>query len=95
MHWSNVIKKPIISEKSAELIEKQGCYTFKIDSKASKKQVKKAIEQLFDVKVAAIKTAKIAGKSRRQRGKRKKVASSPTKKAFVTLREGKIEGWFD
>ena len=84
----DIILKPVVSEKSYGLID-EGKYTFLVDPRASKTEIKLAIEKIFGVKVAAVNTLNRAGKSRRTRfgtGKRK-----DTKRAIVTLKSGTID----
>ena len=84
----DVIIAPVVSEKSYNLID-EGKYTFLVDPRANKTEIKIAIEKIFDVKVASVNTINRKGKSRRTRfgiGKRK-----DTKRAIVTLREGSID----
>ncbi|MFD1716535.1 50S ribosomal protein L23 [Georgenia deserti] len=84
----DIIIKPIVSEKSYYLID-EGKYTFEVDPRSNKTEIKNAVEKIFDVKVASVNTANRPGKSRRTRfgiGKRK-----DTKRAIVTLREGSID----
>lgn len=94
MHYSYIIKKPIISEKSTTSAG-AGCYIFEIDPKATKHQVREAVENLFDVKVDTVRTSKIGGKVHRGGKLRKRKVGSTKKKAYVTLKEGKIEGLFE
>ncbi|WP_040162972.1 50S ribosomal protein L23 [Microbacterium gorillae] len=84
----DVIFKPVVSEKSYGLID-EGKYTFEVDPRASKTEIKLAIEKIFDVKVASVNTLNRVGKSRRTRfgtGKRKDI-----KRAIVTLKSGTID----
>jgi large subunit ribosomal protein L23 len=84
----DIIIKPIVSEKSYGLID-EGKYTFEVDPRSNKTEIKNAIEKIFDVKVASVNTANRPGKTRRTKfglGKRK-----DTKRAIVTLREGTID----
>ncbi len=85
----DVIIRPIVSEKSYSRIDANGQYTFEVAPSANKTEIKLAIEQVFNVKVAKINTLNLKGKTRRTRmglGKRK-----DTKRAIVTLREGTID----
>jgi large subunit ribosomal protein L23 len=78
----DIILKPVISEKSYGLLE-QSQYTFLVDPRSNKTEIKIAIEQIFDVKVASVNTINRNGKRKRTRtgfGKRK-----DTKRAIVTL----------
>lgn len=84
----DIILRPVVSEKSYSLID-EGKYTFLVDPRANKTEIKLAIEKIFDVKVASITTANRQGKTRRTRfgtGKRK-----DTKRAIVSLKSGSID----
>lgn len=84
----DVVFAPVVSEKSYGLID-EGKYTFLVDPRSNKTEIKIAIEEIFKVKVASVNTANRQGKSRRTRfgaGKRK-----DTKRAIITLREGTID----
>jgi large subunit ribosomal protein L23 len=84
----DVILAPVVSEKSYGLLD-EGKYTFVVDPRANKTEIKIAVEQIFSVKVASVNTINRKGKTRRTRfglGKRK-----DTKRAIVTLREGSID----
>jgi large subunit ribosomal protein L23 len=84
----DVIIVPIVSEKSYALLD-DGKYTFEVDPRSNKTEIKKAIEAIFNVKVASINTLNRVGKTRRTKfglGKRK-----DTKRAIVTLKSGTID----
>ena len=84
----DILIAPVVSEKSYSLLE-EGKYTFIVDPRANKTEIKIAIERIFDVKVDSVHTMNRQGKARRTRfgiGKRK-----DTKRAIVTLREGAID----
>ncbi|SBS73422.1 50S ribosomal protein L23 [uncultured Microbacterium sp.] len=84
----DIILKPVVSEKSYSLID-EGKYTFLVDTRATKTEIKLAIEKIFGVKVASVNTLNRVGKARRTRfgmGKRK-----DTKRAIVTLKSGTID----
>lgn len=84
----DVIIKPIVSEKSYNLID-SGKYTFEVDPRSNKTEIKQAIEQIFKVEVASVNTLNRVGKTRRTKfglGKRK-----DTKRAIVTLKSGSID----
>jgi large subunit ribosomal protein L23 len=84
----DVILSPVVSEKSYGLID-QGKYTFEVDPRANKTEIKLAIEKIFNVKVASINTLNKVGKTRRTKfgiGRRK-----DTKRAIVTLKSGSID----
>ncbi len=81
-----IIIRPVISEKSYNLIESEGHYTFQVDRRANKNQIKHAIESAFDVRVQKVNTAYVKSKPKRQgltRGR-----TSTWKKAVVKLAEG-------
>ena len=83
-----VIIKPIVSEKSYALID-NGKYTFEVDPRSNKTEIKQAIESIFKVKVASVNTLNRVGKVKRTKvglGKRK-----DTKRAIVTLKSGTID----
>lgn len=84
----DVILKPVVSEKSYGLID-EGKYTFIVDPRSNKAEIKLAVEKIFGVKVASVNTINRVGKARRTRfgiGKRK-----DTKRAIVTLKSGTID----
>ncbi len=81
-----VIKRPIVTEKGVTKKDNEGTLCFEVASGANKVQVKAAVEQLFKVKVADVRTANIEGKLRR-RGKFSGYRSD-WKKAYVRLKAG-------
>ncbi|MCL2070657.1 MAG: 50S ribosomal protein L23 [Oscillospiraceae bacterium] len=82
----DIIISPVITERSTDNLT-QGKYTFKVDKRANKIEIKKAVEALFaGVKVAKVNTMNVKGQLRRQRMKQGYTAS--WKKAIVTLAEG-------
>ena len=81
----DVIVKPIITEK-ATLASESGAVVFEVAMDASKPEIKKAIESLFNVKVKAVNTTVTKGKVKRFRGRPGK--RRDVKKAYVTLVEG-------
>ncbi|MFO1519773.1 MAG: 50S ribosomal protein L23 [bacterium] len=90
MNSFEIIKRPLITEKSTLLKEQQQQYAFEVDLNANKNQIRGAVESLFKVHVLDVKTLRVRGKYRRvgkSMGKR-----SNWKKAVVTLKKGeKIE----
>lgn len=85
----DIIKAPVITEKSTAA-STQGKVVFWVDVTATKKDIKEAVERVFNVKVLGVNTERVAGKMKRM-GKYQ--GQRPTrKKAYLTLREGdKIE----
>jgi large subunit ribosomal protein L23 len=90
MRERDIIKAPIITEKSASLAQEKNTITFSVDTKANKTEIKNAVEKIFDVKVDSVNTINVKPKKKRVGryvGKTNKV-----KKAIVKLKEGsKIE----
>jgi large subunit ribosomal protein L23 len=85
MDATQVIIRPVVSEKSYVLAE-AGKYTFRVNDKAHKTQIRQAIEELFDVKVEAVRTSSVKSKPKR-RGQTAGRSRS-WKKAIVQVREG-------
>jgi len=84
----DVIIRPIVSEKSYNLID-MGKYTFEVDPRSNKTEIKQAVEVIFNVKVASVNTLNRIGKTRKTKfglGKRK-----DTKRAIITLKSGSID----
>lgn len=82
----NVIKKPCLTEKGMLLQEEHNQVVMKVNPKANKIQIKKSVEELFNVKVDKVRTANMHGKKKRvgrHLGQR-----SHWKKAIITLKEG-------
>jgi large subunit ribosomal protein L23 len=65
MDARNILIRPVISEKSYALIA-EGKYTFRVDDRAHKTQIAQAVEEIFDVQVAAVRTAKVRAKPKRR-----------------------------
>ena len=83
--FTDIIYSPVITEKSALSAEK-GVYTFKVAGSANKTQIKKAIEQAFNVKVISVNT--LNTKSKKKRVGRYTGKTKTYKKAIVTLASG-------
>jgi large subunit ribosomal protein L23 len=84
----DILLAPVVSEKSYGLLD-ENKYTFVVDPRANKTEIKIAVEQVFGVKVESVNTLNRQGKKRRTRlgvGKRK-----DTKRAVVTLKDGTID----
>jgi large subunit ribosomal protein L23 len=82
----DIIFQPIVSEKSYDLIEEENTYTFVVDRRANKTEIKQAVASIFDVKVLSVNTINRKGKLKRtgyMLGKRK-----DTKRAIVKLADG-------
>ena len=88
----SIIIKPIISEKATYLTDLRGQYSFLVDTKANKSQIKKAIEEAYGVKVAEVRTMIYAPKvSSRYTKKGLQVGkTNKLKKAVVELQSGEV-----
>lgn len=84
---TDVIRRPLVTEKAA-LGSQESKVAFVVDPKADKPTIKRAVEALFDVKVKAVNTVNVLGKTKRFKGKLGK--RSDVKKAIVTLAEGQM-----
>ena len=81
----DIIRRPLVTEKSTSLMGELK-YVFQVDNRANKVEIKKAVEELFDVKVKDVNTIRMTGKVKRMglhSGRRHN-----WKKAVVTLAEG-------
>jgi len=87
-----MIVQPVISEKSLLLASKQNAYTFEVQRSATKKQIKGAVESLYEVEVLAVNTI-LGHKDTKRTGAKRLARPLPKiKKAIVTLKKGhKIE----
>lgn len=83
--YLEILKAPVITEKS-ELEKSKGKYTFKVDSRANKIEIKNAIEKIFNVKVTSIRSLNVKPKKRRVG--RYTGLTNRSKKVIVTLAEG-------
>ena len=84
--YLDIVKAPVITEKSANLAQKENKYVFKTDYKANKTQIKNAVEKIFGVHVEGISTIQV--KPRKKRVGRYSGLSNKYKKAVVQIREG-------
>ena len=86
----SIIKKPVITEKMTDQSEKYNRFAFVVDRKANKIEIKKAVEDMYDVAVDSVRTMVCIGK-KRVRGTKSGMIVGKTatyKKAIVTLSEG-------
>jgi large subunit ribosomal protein L23 len=93
MNIYSVIKKPHVTEKTSLGSDSSNTVAIVVDKAANKIEIKQAIENLFKVKVADVRTVTVAGKVKRSGktyGKR-----SNWKKAYVTLQEGQSIDFFE
>ena len=88
-----VIRRPLITEKATQLQESVGKYSFEVDKRANKIDVKRAVESMFDVHVVKVNTTSVHGKVKRMGrfvGRR-----SNWKKSIVTLADGQSIDYFE
>ena len=79
----DVIKRPLLSERTMSRLDAHNTYVFEVHKKANKVQIRRAVEKLFGVKVTKVNTARMPGKPRRFG--RNAIRTPSWKKAFVTL----------
>lgn len=90
--YHDLIYKPIVTEKSMDLLA-DGKYTFIVDKRANKTEIKNAIEKIFNVKVESVHTMIVKGKPKRLG--RYQGRTSDRKKAVVELKKGQKIKLFD
>ncbi len=82
----DVVLAPVVSEKSYDMIERRNTYTFLVDPRASKEEIRDAVQMLFDVRVIKVNTMNRPGK--RVRSGYRYARRKATKRALVTLATG-------
>ena len=81
-----ILKRPVFTEKSTRLQERDNCYVFEVAAGANKVEIRKAVEAIFDVHVLKVNTQNVPGKMRRFGSG---YGRTPAwKKAMVTIKEG-------
>lgn len=92
-----ILIKPIISEKSETLSAELGQYSFIVDKRANKVEIGKAVENIYNVKVASVNTLVLPGKRKKKFTRNGvQIGRIPSfKKAIVTLVEGEIDFFGD
>ncbi len=85
MHLYEVLRRPVITEKNADL-QAQGKYAFEISGKANKREIRQAVEKAFNVGVLKVNVMTVPGK--RRRAGRRMILTPSWKKAIVTLKAG-------
>ena len=93
MDLFQIIRAPLITEKGTLVSERSNQVVFKVDRRANKVEIRRAVETMFKVKVEEVRTVNILGKKRRvgrSLGKR-----PDWKKAYVTLAEGQRIDFFE
>lgn len=93
MNLHDVIKRPIVTEKSAIARDEANIATFRVDPEATKHEIRRAVEELFEVKVERVRTMNQPGKKKRVG---KNVGRKPAwKKAIVELADGHTIEYFE
>jgi large subunit ribosomal protein L23 len=87
MHIYEVLRRPVVTEKSIDAVDATNRYTFEVDLRANKLQVKEAVEIAFDVTVIDVNMVVMPAKTSR-RGKRVRIRKPKWKKAVVALAPG-------
>ena len=87
MHIFDVLVRPVITEKTMDMVDMENQYVFEVDMQANKLMVKDAVETAFDVTVENVNLMVMPAKTTR-RGKRIRVRKGKWKKAVVTLASG-------
>ena len=96
LHLYDVIRRPLITEKTAEMVEAQNKYVFEVAKNANKIQVKEAVEEIFDLEGKVVKVNMMLMPAKRgRRGRNSYIRSRAWKKAIVTLEEGVSIELFD
>ena len=85
-NYRDIIKGPIMTEKSSDLAKNKNTITFSVDPKANKTQVKQAIEKIFNVKVESVNTVNV--RPRKKRVGKYTGYTNKVKKAIVKLKDG-------
>ena len=88
MHLYEILKRPVVTEKSNMQAAENNQYTFEVDLRANKHQVKAAVEQIYSVHVLRVNIIKQPAKYNTLRGRRRTLRKSAWKKAVVQLAEG-------
>ena len=91
-HITDVLKKPVFTEKSMTLQAEENKYTFDVDVNANKIEIKQAVEAIFDVKVESVNVMNIKPKTKRVG--RYEGKTNRRRKAIVKLAEGSTINYF-
>lgn len=94
LHIYDIIRRPIITEKTDYQSEQLNQYSFEVDTRANKQQIKEAVEVVFDVDVDRVRTAIMPAK-RGRRLRKTIIRKKEWKKAIVTLSAGQSIDLFD
>ena len=87
-YFRSILIQPVISEKSMEASETERKYHFKVNLKANKVDIRRAVEAIFNVRVESVNTLTVRGKSRRRSFRHRMGKTANWKKAIVMLAAG-------
>ncbi|MBE7176421.1 MAG: 50S ribosomal protein L23 [Mucilaginibacter polytrichastri] len=92
-----ILKKPILTEKVSLLTDKLNRYAFKVDQRANKIEIKKAVQDMYGVTVEAVNTLRYSGKLKSRNTKAGIVTGRPAKfkKAIITLKDGEAIDYYN
>ncbi len=92
-----VLKKPLITEKASALSEKAGKYTFLVEKKANKVEIKKAVEKMYGVNVEEVNTSVMASKPKNRNTKTRVISGrkGSYKKAIVKVAKGETIDFYN
>ncbi len=89
LHLYDVIRRPVITEKSTAMVDDENKYVFEVDSRANKIQIKEAVEEIFELEGQVLKVNTMVMPAKRgRRGKNVYTRSAQWKKAIVTVEDG-------
>ena len=86
LHAEHLIRRPLVTEKNTQRTDLHNVYTFEVDRRATKVEIKDAVQRLFNVSVVGVRTSVLKGLERRV-GYRK-LFDTDVKKAMVVLKAG-------
>ena len=87
IHLYDIIRRPVVTEKSEEMADDLNVYVFEVDMRANKPMIKEAVETVFDVDVLKVRTAVMPAKQGR-RLRKTYIRKKSWKKAIVTIAPG-------
>lgn len=87
-NFSEVLKRPLVTEKSIRLAKEHNAYTFEVSKTASEGAIQQMVAKLYGVEVQKVRTITTPGKPKRVWGAGKKFTTVATKKAIVVLKPG-------
>lgn len=87
-YYRQIIRRPVVTEKSMRQSELRRTYTFEVAPEANKVEIRRAVEALFDVHVINVNTMRVPGKQRRRSYQHGEGRTAERKKAMVTLAPG-------